>query len=224
MFDADRYISDLAVLLKDKYSDRLLYVGLQGSYLRGEAKDSSDIDIIVVIESLSVADMDVYRSLIGQLPYPEKSCGFICSADDLRAWNPLEICHLVHSTCDYYGVLSELVPQYDRSDVINFVRVSVNNMYHEICHRYIHGSRQKNMDRLPGTYRSVFFILQNLHYLEAGVFVPTKEQLLDALTGKDRDILFAAMHLDGVKEYDFDVFFTLLFSWCQDVLYRLQFL
>ena len=55
MFDVDRYISDLLLRLKDQYSERLLYVGLQGSYLRGEAKESSDIDIMVVVESLSVA-------------------------------------------------------------------------------------------------------------------------------------------------------------------------
>lgn len=224
MFDVDRHISDLLLLLKDHYSERLLYVGLQGSYLRGEAKESSDIDIMVVVESLSVADLDAYRSVIGQLPNPEKSCGFICSSVDLLAWNPLEICHLLHSTRDYYGVLSKLVPQYGRSDVINFVRVSVNNLYHEICHRYIHGSRQKNMDRLPGTYRNVFFILQNLHYLETGVFVPTKERLLSALSGPDRDILSAALYLEKSEEYDFDMFFRLIFSWCQDTLRRVSFL
>ncbi|MBQ9141799.1 MAG: nucleotidyltransferase domain-containing protein [Lachnospiraceae bacterium] len=32
---------------KDEFGDRLLYVGLQGSYLRGEATESSDIDIMV---------------------------------------------------------------------------------------------------------------------------------------------------------------------------------
>lgn len=224
MFDVDRYLFDLTTHLKNAYSDRLIYVGLQGSYLRGEAKESSDIDIMVVVEALSSADLDAYRSVIKQLPDFEKSCGFICSSADLLAWNPLEICHLVHCTRDFYGVLSELVPQYGRSDVINFVRLSVNNLYHEICHRYIHSSRQKNMDHLPATYRSVFFILQNLHFLETDIFVPTKKLLLDALTGKDRDVLSAAMHLDGLREYDFEGFFTLLFSWCQDVLHRLQFL
>lgn len=224
MFDVDRYISDLLLRLKDQYSERLLYVGLQGSYLRGEAKESSDIDIMVVVESLSVADLDAYRSVIGQLPNSDKSCGFICGSDDLLAWNPLEICHLLHSTRDYYGVLSEIVPQYGRSDVINFVRLSINNLYHEICHRYIHGSRNKNVDRLPSTYRNVFFILQNLHYLRTGVFVPTKAQLLEALTGNDRDILSAALHLENATDYDFDIFFELLFLWCRDTLRRTHFL
>jgi len=224
MFDADGYIYELLVRLKAQFSERLLYVGLQGSYLRGEATESSDIDIMVVIEDLSVADLDAYRSVIAKLPDFEKSCGFICSSADLQAWNPLEICHLCNCTRDYYGVLSRLVPQYDRADVINFVRLSVNNLYHEICHRYIHGSRQKNIDRLPGAYRSIFFALQNLHYLETGIFVPTKDCLLAALSGNDRDILSAALHLENSTDYDFGMYFELLFQWCQDTLRRAQLL
>ena len=224
MFDIDRYLFELTDLLKIAYSDRLLYVGLQGSYLRGEAKESSDIDIMVVVEKLSVADLDIYRSVIKQLPDFDKSCGFICSSADLLAWNPLEICHLIHSTRDFYGELSKLVPQFDRSDVINFARISVNNLYHEVCHRYIHCSQKKNVERLPGAYRNVFFILQNLHFLETGIFIPTKNQLVDVLSGSDREILSAAINFDDVKEYDFDAFFRLIFSWCQDILCRLQFL
>ena len=50
MFQPDAYISSLIVLLKEAFQDRLLYVGLQGSYLRGEATGHSDIDVMVVID------------------------------------------------------------------------------------------------------------------------------------------------------------------------------
>lgn len=49
MFNTDVYIPSLIELLKAAYHERLLYVGLQGSYLRGEATEHSDIDIMVVI-------------------------------------------------------------------------------------------------------------------------------------------------------------------------------
>ena len=52
MICVDTYISELIQLLKSKFDSRLCYVGLQGSYLRGEATDSSDIDIMVVIAGL----------------------------------------------------------------------------------------------------------------------------------------------------------------------------
>ncbi len=53
MFKTDVYIQTLIELLKVSYKERLLYVGLQGSYLRGEATDHSDIDIMVVISDIN---------------------------------------------------------------------------------------------------------------------------------------------------------------------------
>ena len=79
MIRVDAYISELVSLLKAQFGVRLCYVGLQGSYLRGEATDSSDIDIMVVIDELSVADLDSYRGIIESLSDFDKSCGFICS-------------------------------------------------------------------------------------------------------------------------------------------------
>ena len=155
MVDINRYLFDLCQLLKSNFGERLVYVGLQGSYLRGEATDHSDIDIMAVIDGLTAEDLKQYRAIIDHLPYSDHSCGFICSKDDLAAWNPLEICNLLHSTRDYYGVLSDIIPTYCVDDVRNFVKMSLNNIYHEICHRYIHGSTEKNVEALPYTYKGV---------------------------------------------------------------------
>lgn len=106
MFKTDVYIPALIELLKAAYKERLLYVGLQGSYLRNEATDHSDIDIMVVIRDMSVADLAKYREAISSLEDYDKSCGFICGIEELKNWNPLEICHLLHTTKDYYGTLS----------------------------------------------------------------------------------------------------------------------
>ncbi len=145
MIDIENYIWQLIELLKQQFASRLLYVGLQGSYLRGEATESSDIDIMVVIDVLGVSDLDAYRTAIQSLEHFDKSCGFICSKEDLANWNPLEICHLLNCTKDYFGVLGELVPTYSENDIRNFIKMSVNNLYHEICHRYIHADLNKSI-------------------------------------------------------------------------------
>ena len=218
MVDIESYIGRLMVLLRDRFGARLTYVGLQGSYLRGEATDTSDIDIMVVIDGLSVNDLEMYRATIQSLEHFDKSCGFICGKEDLVNWNPLEICHLLSCTKDYFGVLSELVPTYTEEDIRNFVKVSVNNLYHEICHRYIHADREKSVAKLPGTYKGVFFILQNLYYLTHGKFVATKAELLQNLEGKNREVLERSISLNNGGGYDFADSFELLFSWCQETL------
>ena len=221
MFKTDDYISALIELLKPIYHERLLYVGLQGSYLRGEATEQSDIDIMVVIDNISVDDLDEYRKAISLLEGYDKSCGFICGVGELQNWNALEICHLLYSTKDYYGKLADLIPQYTDDDVQNFVRVSLCNLYHEICHRYIHASKEKNIAKIPYTYKSVFFILQNLYYLNSGRFINTKTELLEALSGKDKQILETAISLCEGVTFDFDEVFALLFSWCKETMVKI---
>ncbi len=220
MFQPTLYISALLALLKKAFGDRLLYVGLQGSYLRGEATENSDIDIMVVLDAMKVSDLGVYRQAIHALPDANKSCGFICGRDELLHWNPLEICHLLHSTKDYHGVLADLVPAYTRHDVAAFVKLSLGNLYHEICHRSIHAPQERNIAALPGTYKQVFFILQNLHFLETGSFIGTKQELLSALSGKDKQVLETAISLGSGKSFDFEEAFALLYAWCREALIR----
>ena len=219
MVSISDYLSRLLDALRKRFGVRLIYVGLQGSYLRGEATESSDIDIMLVLDTLSVSDLEDYRRIIESLGDFDKSCGFICSRSDLENWNPLEICHLIHSTRDYYGVLRELVPAYSQQDIRNFVKMSVNNLYHEICHRYIHADSQTNTSCLPFTYKGVFFILQNLHYLRSGEFIGTKRELIAQLQGKDRLVLERAADRD--TSWDFREAFELLFTWCQETLQTL---
>lgn len=215
MFQPDTYIAALTEKLRAVFGDRLVYIGLQGSYLRGEATETSDIDVMVVLRRMTPADLSAYRRAIEELPDAEKSCGFICGAEELRHWNPLEICHLLHTTRDCFGKLAPLVPAYTAEDVRTFIKLSLGNLYHELCHRNIHAARAENIAALPQSCKAVFFILQNLHYLRSGCFVATKQSLLWALTGQDREVLEMSMTLPTAETYDFDAAFDLLFTWCQ---------
>ena len=218
MICMDDYISRLLHALHKKFAHRLVYMGLQGSYLRGEATENSDIDIMVVIDGLTPADLRVYRDMIESLGDFDKSCGFICSKTDLENWNPLEICHLLHSTKDYYGELKSLIPAYSKQDICNFVKLSINNMYHELCHRYIHADMGKNITHISGTYKGVFFILQNIYYLKTGVFCITKNEMLGMLEEGDKEVMEISMSIASEEEYDFDQAFETLFQWCQRML------
>ena len=171
---------------------------------------------MAVIDGLMVADLSTYRSVIEMLPHTDKSCGFICSKADLANWNPLEIHHLLHTTKDYVGKLSDLIPAYTEQDIRNFVKMSLNNLYHEICHRLIHGTQEHNAQSLPGTYKGTFFILQNLYYLRHGKFITTKAELLPLLEGKDYAVLNRLLDYSKGIDHGFTESFELLFSWCQE--------
>ena len=221
MIDIEKYISEAVDALTGRFGDRLVYVGLQGSYLRGEATEDSDIDIMTVIDDLDISDLAAYRKIIRSMPYADKSCGFICSCEDLKHWNPLEIHHLLNSTADRYGQLRLLVPSYSPEDTRNFIKMSINNMYHELCHRYIHGDPENTVAALPGIYKGVFYILQNKHYLTEGIFVGTKAELLKYLKGLDYEVMRRCVDLSGGQRFSHEENFKLLFTWCQETLHAL---
>ena len=219
MVDIDLYLKDLISACKSVFSKRLLYVGLQGSYQRGEANENSDIDIMLILDRFSVKDMDTYRSILMKIGHYEKSCGFICGKDDMARWNPLEVCQLQHSTKDVFGTLSDYLPAATRLDEIDNVKLGVGNLYHELCHRYIHSDRESNIRKLRDCGKAAFFLVQNLHYLESGVFAATKKELKDLVPGEDRFMLQLS---ELPQDYDFDKAFRCAFQWCQDALQRLD--
>ena len=222
MVDIEKYINQLIDSLSQAFSSRLIYVGLQGSYLRNEATEDSDIDIMVVINNLSIADLDTYHQIIKSLDHFDKSCGFICSKADLANWNPLEICHLLHTTKDYYGTLRKLIPTYTRQDLLNFIKISINSLYHEICHRYVHCRDKHDVQHLAGSYKGVFFILQNLYYLTHGHYLATKAELLAHLDGKNKAVLLRSIEFNTGITCDLPKSFELLFTWCQEILQQLS--
>ncbi len=212
MFNIDDYLNNLISHCKESFGERLVYVGLQGSYLRGEATENSDIDVMIVLDEFSVADMKIYRAILKEIGLYEKSCGFICGKEDLANWNPLESLQLKYTTKDLYGNLESLLPPSTRQDEINYVKISLGNFYHEICHRYIHSDDGKSRDKLRASCKQLYFVIQNLHYLESGDFILKKNDLKAVVSAQDREMLCIPELPD---DYDFDKTYETVITWCQ---------
>lgn len=219
MININEYVTSLITECRAAFGERLIYLGLQGSYLRGEAHENSDIDIMLVLESLTVEDMDAYRAALKRMGHFDKSCGFICGRDELLRWSPLEVCQLRHTTKDIIGSLDSLLPQASREDEINYVRFSLGNLYHELCHRYIHAERSRNEAAFRRSCKGLFFLIQNLHYLESGEFILKKSELRERVSIDDGEMLSMAELEDG---FDFDRAFAAVFCWCKKAFIRIE--
>ena len=55
MIDISVWTKNFLQTLNETFGNRVWFVGLQGSYGRGEAHDASDIDIVVILDRLSAA-------------------------------------------------------------------------------------------------------------------------------------------------------------------------
>lgn len=227
IIDIDTYCQKLLANLLSEFGDRVCYLGLQGSYLRGEATENSDLDMMLILDSLTVDDMERYRAVLDAAGESDRACGFICSKVDMKHWNPLEICQLQYTTKDLYGTLTDYLPEWDMEDQVNYVKMSLNNLYHALCHGYIHGERARREAKLLPLYKSAFFILQNIHFLETsrernGEFVLRKAELVKRLRGEDRQVMETLLRLSSDGDMDYDRDFGLLLHWCQNKMWNTE--
>ena len=89
--DLQVWMDALTAALRRSLGARLACVGLQGSRARGEAGPQSDIDAVVLVTGLSMADLDAYRAILDTLPARDRACGFISDMDTLCAWDKAEL-------------------------------------------------------------------------------------------------------------------------------------
>lgn len=157
MMQWEEYIRAMTDRLRSVFGERLCYVGLQGSHLRGEAAEGSDLDLMVVIEGLTPHDLEDYRACLSSLGSDIPSCGFLCGREELSCWNPLEIAHLRHSTKDIWGSLVPLLPQVTRDEHRRYVQLSLGNLYHALCHRYVHTPHENSRAKLGRHEKELFF-------------------------------------------------------------------
>ena len=73
MVNIEHYIINLTELLRQKFGTQLLYIGLQGSYLRNEATENSDIDVVVILDALTINDINTYNDNIKKYNEYQKS-------------------------------------------------------------------------------------------------------------------------------------------------------
>lgn len=57
MIDINLWMKHFTELLNETFGERIYFVGIQGSYGRGEATESSDIDAVVILDKLTAGDV-----------------------------------------------------------------------------------------------------------------------------------------------------------------------
>lgn len=215
------WMESLTDKLRRAFSDRLLCVGLQGSRRRGEERPDSDIDAVVVLDELRMEDLRRYREIVDSMPDREKACGFIGGELELRHWPRHELFHFRNDTLVFHGDLDSLLPELDLDDLRDSVRFAAGDLYHRVAHLYVHGDKDLWPAALHDAFRSTFYILQTIFFVETGVYVPTRRRLLHELKLENRKLLEIGMHWERYREHASaspDKYFKRLLEWSKDQL------
>ena len=108
MIEIDVWMSDFIHNLNEVFDNRIWFIGLQGSYGRSEATETSDIDVVVILDELSATDIQTYHNMLDTLPHRELICGFLSGKDEILNWEASDLFQFYHDTTPIKGSLDEL--------------------------------------------------------------------------------------------------------------------
>ena len=175
MVDINSWLEEFLQKLNETFKSRVWFVGLQGSYGRGEATETSDIDVAVILNEFTVADIQAYNQLLDTLHRRELICGFVSGKDEIMNWKPSDLFQFYNDTTPIKGSLDELLPKIDSVAVDRAIKIGACNIYHGCVHNMLH---TKNDDILKGLYKAASFVVQAIVFKQTGDYIKHQNQLL----------------------------------------------
>ena len=210
MIDITAWMKKFLQTLNETFTNCVWFVGLQGSYGRGEATETSDIDIVVILDQLSVTDIQKYNAMLDTLPNRELICGFVSGKDELLNWEPSDLFQFCHDTTPIKGSLDEVMAVIDESAVNRAIKIGVCNIYHGCVHNMLH---EKSEDILKGLYKSASFVVQAIAFMQTGKYVKHQSELRDVVSTEEMVIVDTFLNLKNGGTADFNLMSEALFAW-----------
>ena len=196
--------------LNDHFGDRVWFVGLQGSFARGEATENSDIDMVVILDELSSSDIATYNTMLDTLPHRELICGFLSGKKEILNWEPSDLFQFYYDTKPIKGSLDEILPLIDDTAVTKAIKIGICNIYHGCVHNMLH---EKNEDILRGLYKSASFTIQAIAFLQTGKYITHQKDLLQIVSPDEQVIVETFLSLKNGGTINYDTMSENLFNW-----------
>ena len=210
MIDITAWTKNFLQTLNETFSNRVWFVGLQGSYGRDEATETSDIDIVVILDELSAMDIQTYHNMLDTMSHRELICGFLSGKKEIMNWEPSDLFQFCHDTTPIKGSLDEVMAVIDESAVDRAIKIGACNIYHGCVHNMLH---DKSEDVLKGLYKSASFVVQAIAFKQTGKYIRLQKDLLQVVSSNEQVIVETFMNLKNGGTVDFNLMSETLFAW-----------
>lgn len=212
MIEIHDWLNDFLKALNDTFAERVWFVGLQGSYGRGEATETSDIDLVVILDELGVADIQAYHAMLDTLPHRELICGFLSGKNELLHWEPSDLFQFYYDTKPIKGSLDALLPLLDSEAVNRAIKIGACNIFHGCVHNMLY---EKSEDILKGLYKAASFVVQAIVFKQTGAYVIHQKDLLSVVSEDALAIVEGFLRMKNGDAIDFVSMSETLFAWAQ---------
>ena len=210
MIDMNAWMKNFLQTLNETFANRIWFVGLQGSYGRGEATEASDIDVVVILDELSFTDVQKYNEMLNTLPRRELICGFVSGKDEIFRWEPSDLFQFCNDTSPIIGSLDEVMAMIDADAVNRAIKIGACNIYHGCVHNMLH---EKSEDVLKALYKSASFVVQAIAFKETENYIKHLRELRNVVTHEERTIIDIFLNLKNGGTVDFHLMSEALFAW-----------
>ena len=210
MVDIKIWMDKFLQKLDEIFGEKVWFVGLQGSYGRGEATEKSDIDTVVILDELSASDIKIYNNMLDTLPERELICGFLSGKNEIFNWEPSDLFQFYYDTKPIKGSLDELLEKIDNSAIERAIKIGVCNIFHGCVHNMLY---EKDEEILKGLYKSASFVVQAICFKENGRYVTRQKDLLEVVSEDEKIIVETFLHLKKSGAVDFNKMSENLFDW-----------
>ena len=210
MIDIKNWMNTFLDALNTTFSDRVWFVGLQGSYGRDEATETSDIDVVIILDQLSATDIQAYNAMLDGLPYRELICGFLSGKYELLNWESSDLFQFYYDTTPIKGSLDELLAVIDEASIDRAIKIGACNIYHGCVHNMLH---EKSDDILRELYKSASFVVQAIAFRQTGKYLKQQKELLRVVSSDECGIIETFLSLKSGGKVDFYLMSEALFAW-----------
>ena len=175
-----------------------------------EAAETSDIDVVVILDELSASDIRIYRDMLDTMPHRNLICGFLSGKKEIMNWEPSDLFQFCHDTTPIRGSLREVMAIIDERAVDKAIKTGACNIYHGCVHNMLH---EKSEDILRGLYKAASFVVQAVAFKQTGTYIRHQKELLKVVSSDERDIIETFLKLKNGETPDFNLMSETLFAW-----------
>ena len=133
--DLEKWLADWTACVDGIFGERIRFLGIQGSYGRGEATAESDIDVVLLLDGLQLEDLQAYDEAVSALPMREKLCGFVGGWEELIHWDKADLFQFIQDTTPLRGSLDALWCEITKEDIQRAVHKGACDLYHGCVHK-----------------------------------------------------------------------------------------
>lgn len=215
MIEIEPWLARFTQILRETFGERVWFAGLQGSYARGEATESSDVDLVVILDALNAEDIASYDAMLDSLDHREMVCGFLSGKEELLHWEPSELFQFCNDTTPLIGNLDKVLAGVKPDDIDHAIRMGACGIYHACIHNMLY---EKDKGILSGLYKNASFVIRATTYRRTGKYCSRLDELLQNTGDNDKEIVKAYIAMKAEAVVDFAGASKMLFAWAKEMI------